>query len=226
MVRLHAAHPKIYDPEAHPELDTSRSGPPAWLVPLLGVIFVAVLAVGFGLGWSMPNSDASPGSVVRYYVDHHGRTNTAAILTAVSVPVGLFFFVLLREFLLKSERARPFSTIALAGAIVFGCGGALSAGLTFSLTDVPSRLTPGAAQALNVLNNNLVGGLMIAGLATMQLAFGIAFLVGKAFPAWLGWLTLAIGVVSLLGPLAFIGFIATGVWVLIVSALIYSRMEE
>ncbi|HTJ67447.1 MAG TPA: hypothetical protein VL551_07975 [Actinospica sp.] len=187
---------------------------------------MAVLAVGFGLGWSMPNSDASPGSVVRYYVDHHGRTNTAAILTAVSVPVGLFFFVLLREFLLKSERARPFSTIALAGAIVFGCGGALSAGLTFSLTDVPSRLTPGAAQALNVLNNNLVGGLMIAGLATMQLAFGIAFLVGKAFPAWLGWLTLAIGVVSLLGPLAFIGFIATGVWVLIVSALIYSRMEE
>jgi uncharacterized protein involved in cysteine biosynthesis len=63
-----------------------------------------------------------------------------------------------------------------------------------------------------------------AGLAAMQLGFGVAFLVGKAFPAWLGWLSIVIGVVALLGPLAFLALMATGVWVLIVSAMIYPRL--
>jgi hypothetical protein len=224
MVRLHTAHPKVYDPEAHPELVTSRPGPPAWLIPLLGVIFVALLAVGIGLSWSGPQSDAGAGSIVRYYTDHKGRATAAGILTALAVTAGLFFLVLLREFLLRSERARPFCTVAMAGAIVFAAGGALSAGLSFSLTDVPDRLTPGAAQALNILNNDLSAGLLIGGLSAMQLGFGLAFLIGKAFPAWLGWLSIVIGVVSLLGPLAFFGLIATGVWVLIVSAMIYPRL--
>jgi hypothetical protein len=147
-------------------------------------------------------------------------------MTGVSIPAGLFFFALLREYLRRSERARPYATIALAGAIVFAAGGAVSAGLQLTLADVPSQLTPGAAQALNIMNNDLAAGLLIGGLATMQFGYGVAILIGKAFPKWLGWLTVAIGVVSLLGPLAFIGLIATGVWVLIVSAMIYPKLRD
>jgi hypothetical protein len=44
MVTPHAARPRIYDPEAHPELAESRRGARPWLVPLLGVIFFALLA--------------------------------------------------------------------------------------------------------------------------------------------------------------------------------------
>ena len=226
MVTPQASRPKIYDPNAHPELAEMRRGPRPWLVPLLGVIFVALVAVSIGLTASSPNSDASAASVIRYYTDNKGRLQSAAIMTAVSIPAGLFFFALLRDYLRRSERARPYATIALVGAIVFASGGALTAGLQLALADVPDRLTPGAAQALNIMNNDLTAGLLIGGLATMQLGYGVAILLGKAFPTWLGWLTIAIGIVSLLGPLAFIGLLATGVWVLIVSAMIYPKLRD
>lgn len=226
MVTPHAARPKIYDPNAHPELAEMRRGPRPWLVPLLGVIFVALLAVSIGLSSSTPNSDASSISVIRYYTDHQNQLRASAIMTGISIPAGLFFFALLREYLRRSERARPYATIALAGAIVFAAGGAISAGLSFALADVPDRLTPASAQALNILNNDLTAGLLIGGLATMQFGYGVAMLLGKAFPTWLAWLTIAIGVVSLLGPLAFIGLIATGVWILIVSAMIYPKLRD
>jgi hypothetical protein len=226
MVTPHAARPKIYDPSAHPELDENRRGPRPWLVPLLGLIFVVLLGVSIGLTSSTPDSNSSAASVVSYYTSNQNRLRAAAIMTAVAIPAGLFFFSLLREYLRKSERARPYATIALAGAIVFAVGGAVTAGIQLTLADVPAQLTPGAAQALNIMNNDLTAGLLIGGLATMQFGYGVAFLIGKAFPTWLGWLTIVIGVVSLLGPLAFIGLIATGVWVLIVSGMIYPRLRD
>ena len=228
MVTPHAARPKIYDPNAHPELAESPRGPGPWLLPLLGIVFVVLVAVSIGLSTSAPSSNASPASVVRYYTDNQNRMRASGIMTAVAIPAGLFFFALLREFLRRSERARPYATIALAGAIVFAAGGAISAGLSLTLADVPNQLTPGAAQALNVLNSDLTAGLLIGGLATMQFGYGVAILLGKAFPKWLGWVTIAIAiaVVSLLGPLAFFGLIATGIWILIVSGMIYPRVQR
>ncbi|HET9169205.1 MAG TPA: hypothetical protein VFN97_07200 [Actinospica sp.] len=225
MTTPHAARPKIYDPDAHPELAESRRGPRPWFVPLLGLIFVVMLGVSIGLTSGTPDSSSSGATVVRYYNDHTGQLNTAAILNACAVVVGIFFFTLLREYLRRSERARPYATVALAGAILFAAGGLVSTGLTFSLTDVPNQLTPGAAQALNLLNSDLVWGMSLGALGTMQIGFGVAFLVGKAFPTWLGWVSIAIGVVSLAGPLAFIGLLATGIWVLIVSAMLYPKLN-
>jgi hypothetical protein len=164
--------------------------------------------------------------VVRFYIDHQHQTQASALLSAIAVVAGLFFFTLLREFVRRSERARPYSTVALAGAIVFAAGCGLSAGLSLALADVPGQLTPGAAQTLNILNNDLVAGLMIGGLATMQLGFGAAFLLGRALPAWLGWVTVAIGVISLAGPFAFFGLLGTAVWVLVVSGMIHPKLKN
>ena len=226
MVTPQAARPKIYDPNAHPELDENRRGPRPWLVSLLGVIFVALLAVSIGLSSSTPNSDSSAVSVIRYYTDHQNQMRAAAIMTGVAIPAGLFFFALLREYLRRSERARPYATIALAGAILFAASGAIAAGLSSRWPMCRTGSDSRCAQALNIMNNDLNAALLIGGLATMQLGYGVAILLGKAFPTWLGWLTVVIGVVSLLGPLAFIGIIATGVWILIVSAMIYPKLRD
>lgn len=226
MVTPHAAQPKIYDPSKHPELVGEERRPPAWLVPLLGVIFVALLAVGFALGSSSPNSDASGLSVISYFSAHTGQIRASGLLSALAVPAGVFFFYSLRERACQSRAARPFGNVALLGMVLFAATGCLSAGLSFALSDVPRSLTPGAAQALNILTADATTGFLIGGLSTMMLAFGMAFLVGKAFPVWLGWLSIVIGIVSLAGPLAFFGLLATGVWVLIVSAMLYMRRDS
>jgi hypothetical protein len=223
MAAPETARPESIHHGGPPHLGGAPSRPRPWLGPLFGVIFVVMLAVSFGLDWSTPSSDATGPAVISYYSAHSGRANTSALLIALSIPAGLFFFVFLREYLRTSPTARPFTTVALAGAVVFAVSGCVTAGLTLSLADVPTQLSPSAAQALNVLASDASAGLLIGGLSTMQFGFGVAILAGRQLPRWLGWLTILIAVVSLLGPLVFAGLLATAVWALIVSALLYQR---
>lgn len=225
MVQMQSVSPPHAAADTRPTRDGALAPSRAWLVPLLGVIFVILLVAGFLLLSNSPDSNQSGLGVIRYYTAHSGQAKASALVTAISIPFGLSFFAFLRECLRRNHAARPFATIALVGAVVFAGAGAVGAGLTFSLADVPNQLTPSAAQALNVLDSDLTVGLLIAGLSTMMLGFGVAFLVGRAFPAWLGWITVAIGIVALAGPLAFGALLATGVWVLIVSGLLYPRLK-
>jgi len=210
---------------ASPPDDTGvLAGGQRWVAPLLGLIFVALLVVGFVLTAGSPDSSAGALTVLSYYLDHRAQQITSAILIIVSIPVGLFFFGLLREYLRQSRAARPFATIAFAGAAVFAAGGCVAAGLQFALADVPGQLSPSAAQAMNVLSNDMSFPLIVAGVSVMQLGFGIAVLRGRLLPAWLGWLAVAIGVVAAAGPLGFFGFLASAVWILLASALMYERL--
>jgi hypothetical protein len=225
MTTPQAARPKIYDPESHPELAESPR-PRPWLVPLLGLIFVVLLGVSIGLSSGTPDSSATPAAIVHYYANHTNQLDVSAILTGCAIVVGVFFFTLLREFLRTSERARPYATVGLLGAILFAASGAVSAGLTLALTDVPNQLTPGAAQALHLLNMDVSFGMGLGAIAAMQIGFGVAFLIGKAFPTWLGWVSIVIGLLALAGPLSFFALLATGLWVLVVSGLIYPKLKK
>jgi hypothetical protein len=197
-----------------------------WLVPLLGVIFVVLLVVSFTLSGSSPNSSDSGVAVIKYFHDHRARQLASALLVIISIPAGLFFFGLLREYLRRARAARPFAAIAFAGAVLFAAGGCASAGAQFALADVPAQLSPSAAQALNVLSNNLGFPLIVAGISAMQLGYGAAMLRSRLLPTWLGWLSLVIGVVALAGPIGFFAFLATGLWVLITSAILYRRLAD
>jgi len=199
-------------------------GEQRWLAPLLGLIFVALLIISFALTSSSPGSSASGAAVITYYFNHRAQQNTSAVLIIISVPIGLFFFGLLREYLRRARAARPYAAIAFGGAVLFAAGGCASAGLQFALADVPGQLAPSAAQALNVLNTDLSFPLIVAGVSVMQLGFGIAVLRSGLLPAWLGWLGVAIGVVAAAGPAGFFGFLAAAVWILLAGALMYERI--
>lgn len=208
-----------------PQDDTGvLSGEQRWVVPLLGLIFVALLVVSFVLTSDSPDSSAGGLSVISYYNDHRAQQNTSAVLIIISIPVGLFFFGLLREYLRRSRTARPFATIAFVGAAVFAAGGCVASGLQFALADVPGQLSPSAAQAMNIMNSDLSFPMIVAGVSVLQLGFGIAVLRSRLLPTWLGWLAVAIGVVAAAGPIGFFGFLASGVWILLASALLYERL--
>ena len=195
-----------------------------WVAPLLGLIFVALLVISFVLTSDSPGSSVGGLTVISYYLNHRAQQNTSAVLIIVSIPVGLFFFGLLREYLRQSRAARPFATIAFVGAAVFAAGGCVASGLQFALADVPGQLSPSAAQAMNVMSNDLSFPLIVAGVSVMQLGFGIAVLRSRLLPTWLGWLAVAIGVVAAAGPIGFFGFLASAVWILLASALMYERL--
>ena len=194
---------------------------------LSGIAFVAlVFAAQLSTG-GIPNSSASPTTVIDFYQAHQSSEQLGTVLTAAAVVVGLYFFGCLRTYLSRVAGGPQFASIGFAGVILFAVGGCINAGLQWSLADVPSRLSPGAAQALNVLfSDNLATGFYIAGLASLMLFYGIAMVRTRLMPRWLGWVSIGLGVIALAGPLAFLVFVAMAPWTITVSILLFLRDRD
>lgn len=190
--------------------------------PLCGVAFVVLLAITFFIG-SSPNSNASGAKVIAYYTKHGTAAKVSVVLTDLAVVAGLFFFGYLRDRLRRTDIGLRLAPVAFGGAVLFGAGGCLVSGTTLALSDVPKDLTPAAAQALNVVSNDMPFLMVLVGVSVLTLATGIVILRSRFLPLWVGWLSLVIGVVALLGPLGFFAFLASGIWILILSFMLYRR---
>jgi hypothetical protein len=190
--------------------------------PLCGVVFVGLLVASFALSGSSPGVKATGAKVVSYYSTHRGHQQASGFLSMYGVVFFLFFAGALRGYLRRTRpEAGTLSSVSLAGAVLLAVGGSIFAGLAIALSDAPSTLSAGAAQALNVLSNDLFVPL-IAGTCVFMIANGLAIVRYRPLPAWLGWVALLIGVVAVT-PVGFFGFLGTMAWVLIVSALMLMR---
>jgi hypothetical protein len=191
---------------------------------LSGVVFVALVVASNVAAGGIPDPSASPSKVIDFYTAHQTGQQVSAILTAAAVVVGLYFFWGLRNYLHRADDGEQFATLGFVGALLFGIGGCINAGLQWSLAAVPDHLTPAAAQALNVLfKDDLATGLYNAGLAALMLFYGAAMLRSKRMPAWLGWVSIVLGAAALAGPIVFLVFTATAPWAIVVSILLYRR---
>jgi hypothetical protein len=190
------------------------------LAPLVGVVFVVVLAVDFAVGGSEPQGGASAAKVVSWYGAHRSRVQAADYLMVVVLVMALFFYGYLRDRL--AEHAPGLAATAFGGAVLFAVGGAVSVGAQLALADTPSRLSPAAAQALNLLSNYVAAIAVDAGAAGLLTAFGLAIVRGARLPAWTGWLALVLGVACIV-PIANIGPIPVGIWTLIISVVLFRR---
>ncbi|MDX6415661.1 MAG: hypothetical protein QOG28_281 [Trebonia sp.] len=61
---------------------------------------------------------------------------------------------------------------------------------------------------------------MQAGLGVFYLATAAAILRGRLLPAWLGWVSVVVGLVAASVFLTFIAFIATALWVVTVAIML------
>ncbi|HZT84121.1 MAG TPA: hypothetical protein VE984_01715 [Gaiellaceae bacterium] len=190
--------------------------------PLCGVVFVGCLVVSFALSGNSPGVKASGEKVIGFYTAHRGAQQGAGFVGVYGLVFFLFFAAAFRDYL---RRARPetgaLAALSFGGAIVMAVGGGILTSVQIALSDGPSALSPGAAQALNVLSNDVFVPL-IAGASVFMIANGLVTLRHGVLPGWLGWVALLIGVVALT-PVGFIGFLATLGWVLVVSVLIVVR---
>ncbi len=192
------------------------------LAPLTGVVFVALLIAANSIVETTPDSNASAAKVISFYNAHSTKIAVAAYLTGVSLFVGLFFYAILRDRLREHGAAKGLANTAFGGAVLFAVGGGLAAGTELALAEAPSGLNPGAAQALNLLENNLAQFALGAGIAVLLFAAGLAILRTRMLPAWLGAVALVIAIAALT-PAAFGAFLATGLWTLVVSVMLFRR---
>jgi hypothetical protein len=195
------------------------------LMPLSGIVFVALILASIFMG-SAPGTNASASTVLTYYQTHQGITSATGLLIGLGVIFGLIFFGYLREYMRQDRATRWLASTAFGGALVFAVGGAISAGSYVALGDQPHVLNAAAAQTLNLIQNDVSNSFTQAGLAVFYLATGAAILRSKLLPAWLGWVSLVLGVLAATLILAFIAFIATAVWVIVVAVMLWAKTDH
>jgi hypothetical protein len=197
---------------------------PKRLLPLTGVLAVGFVLATHLVHGSVPAADASATDVVTFYRDHDSRQIVGAVLALYATFFYLAFAVVLRGVLRRGE-GETASAFGFAGAIVFAVGVTIVAGMLFVLGDTADGLEPSALQALHALFFDLYAPIAV-GAAIFLVGNGIAILQTRALPAWLGWLAMPIALANMtLPPVSDIGFLALGIWILLVSALLAIRGE-
>jgi Domain of unknown function (DUF4386) len=196
------------------------------LAPLTGVLFFLLLLAAVLIGSNSLSASSSPAKVLAYYQAHKNKIMVSGVLTVLSVVVGVVFYGQLRDYLRRHESSRGSAATGFGGVLLFAASGGLSAGAALALSDSPTHLSAATAQGLNLLNNDVTGGLSLAGIAVLLICFGWAILKSGLLPTWLGWVAFLIAVIAFIPFLGFIAFIGVGVWTLVVSIAMWRRVAS
>jgi len=196
------------------------------LAPLTGALFVVLTLVAFfAIGGSTPEGDDSAQKVVSFYSDNESKEIIAAVALALAAVALIFFSATLRRCLEAASPGRGILPSAAFGAGIIAAAGFLTAAtLHFALADYASDIDASAVQAINAIDSDFFLP-FVAGLATMILATSLWLVRNRSLlPTWLGWAGIIIFIVSFT-PAGFIGFGLAGIWIIVVSVLLYLRDE-
>jgi len=182
-----------------------------------------LFAVSFFSGGGTPNDDAKAATVVKYFQDHRVANQVEALLAVIGAVLLILFAVRLREFLRgDGSDGGLLPNAAFGGAVILATGVMLDSAVTYALVRSSRLGFAGPAQTLNVVSNGDFYPLF-GGIAILVLAAGIATVRRPALPRWLGWAAIVIGILSLAGPIGFIGALLAIIWLLVVAIIIFRR---
>jgi hypothetical protein len=165
-----------------------------------------------------PDSDAAISKVTAYYSAHHGHVYAAGTVLMYAAVL----FALFGSAAWARARATDLHPI-FAGAILVATAVATASDLAYAagwylLGDLGGKaaISPATIQALHisVAAANMPAA---AGLGLFLVAVAAAGLLGRAFPRWVAWPALALGILTLVptpGQIGFIAGIATLLWMI------------
>jgi hypothetical protein len=187
----------------------------AWLskwAPASGALAGVLVAIAFFAGPNSPGDDATGAQVIAWYGSHHSADFVFDLVGGLAVLFLVLFAVALARQVRTGDRWLAHG--ALAGAVFGGVGFLTSVGFDTVLAQDHNRLTIASAQTLNLLQNDLFLPIVI-GFALFGILTGLAVVVGRILPKWMGWVMFVFGLACLAGPAGFFGTLATMLWVLV-----------
>lgn len=191
------------------------------LAPLTGVVFALLSGVTFAITPSSPSAHANGAKVIAFYEDHRSVERVSVLIGVFALGFFMFFATALRGYLRRTRSVEGLGALVLAAAVLLTLGLAVSGGFAFALADAPDRLTPAAAQTLNLLDEDVFFAMPL-GIGLFGIASGLAILRGAPLPNWLAWVAIVLGVVAFT-PLFGLALVAVSLWVLVASILIFRR---
>ena len=196
-------------------------------VPLLGALSVVLVVVGYLVAGDTPDHHAL-GPEIREDYDNETQHQIAAFLVALGAVPLLFFAGYFRAVLTRLHPLGRLSpNVALAGAVVAATGLGVQSLIHAALAEAAqtSEFSDQALQSLNALDGWSFYPFAI-GLSTFVLASGVALVRDRRFfPPFVAWAAVVLGVLALVPIVGFFAAILSGVWVVIVSVMLFVRSE-
>src|SRR5580693_1603077 len=186
-----------------------------WLskwAPAAGTLAAVLVAVAFFAHPSTPGDKATGAQVIAWYNSHHTSDFAFDLIGGLAVLFLVLFAVAVARQVRTGDRWLAHG--ALAGAVFGGVGFLTSVGFDTVLAQDHNHLTAASAQTLNLLENDFFLPILV-GFALFGILTGLAVVVGRILPKWMGWVMFAFGLVCLAGPIGFFGILATMLWVLV-----------
>src|SRR5437763_598521 len=176
-----------------------------------------------------PGSDASPAKVIAYYSksSHRDKIAIAWIIAGLGVFFFLWFLSALRQVVRRWEGGDGFLTgLTTIGGTVYATLAfgalAINTGIrTMSDDTYHHTVYPGLIHAADDASYimHATGG---AGASAMIIAASLAFMRSGVIRPWAGWLGIVAGIFAL-ASILFFTQAAIGLWILIVSGLLFAR---
>jgi hypothetical protein len=195
------------------------------VTPLAGVLSVVlfVIAVFVIESATTPDTDASAAEVAAYLDGALGRLVVALVIWGLGSIALVWFF--------EGVRAHIASFSDKLGRLTFFFGFAVmlmmlasflpDAAGAFASDELDGALEPAAAQAIASLGDGFFFGAEVM-LVGLFLAAGLAALLTRALPAWVGWLSFVLAVIALIPPIGWAAVIwGFPLWIFIMSAIMW-----
>lgn len=192
----------------------------AGLAPLAGIGFPILTITGYQLMGKNPEPDASISAITNYWGPHHAHVHTAGILLGYATVLFALFGTAIWTQIRRTALSPFVAGAALVGTAVATVGLLASAMTYFILGDIAAKPTtlPATLQTLHVFGSELsfpVAG----GVELLLLAVAAAGIAAHAFPRWLAWPALVIGILQLT-TIGFTAFLVFLLWSLVAGVVL------
>jgi hypothetical protein len=208
-----------------PESTAEHRARPAWdriLPPLTGIAFVVLVIAGLVVAGDPTDASHSADEVVDWYTSNTTAVQVTAYLQAMAAALLLFFAGYLRRILRAAEGENGMlSLISFAGAVVIAVGAAIDASIMLAAAERADDISPESIQTLQALwDNDFIP--FAVGITAFVWATGLSILRHGSLNRWFGWSMIVFGVVAV-SPAGFLAFLATGIWILVLSITLLVR---
>jgi hypothetical protein len=194
-----------------------------WLVPLTGILFAVLLIVSFIVVGQPKDADHPAEEIANWYSDNKDAAELGAFLGTLAALPLIFFGGYLRKVF---EGAGPMlAALPLVGLAIVGVAGAIDNMLVFVSAEAVDDITAPQIQTIQAIFDNDFLPFTL-GIMVFNWSVGFAVLRSGALPKWLGWWGIVAGVVSLAGPIGFVGVPLAGLWVIIASIMLSVRARS
>jgi hypothetical protein len=188
-----------------------------WTGALAGILWVVQMFAA-----TSPDDPADPRAVT-VIGDAAARNSIAGFALLVGALMLLFFAAAARKSLRTGEAGEStYSSVAHGGLVMAAVGFGVLGVVQIALTN--SAKAGDAAATATIGQLALIGWLpALAGLVAAFWGLGLGGLRNATLPKWFAIVTVVLGVVGVLGPLAIVVYLLLPLWLIVASAVTASR---